>query len=410
MTSRERVLKAVNHQEPDRVPIDLGGTAMTGIMAQALHPLRKELGLEERQVKVIEVFQMLGEVEADVVDALGVDVLPVEPLVQLFELPRERWKPWTLFDGTPVLAPGDFDVEINERGDWLLHSGGRPDAPVVARMPRDGYYFDDPGLIDMHPGFTPPPIEELRKAEPPLPDEEIAFMAECARQLRRTTDKALILDVWRHAGLGRVGSIPDFLILLATDQDYVKRLFEFHTELTLINYERLWKAIGDDADMIFIDGKDYGAQRNEMFSPKWFEKLFLPWYKIIYDWVHEHTTWKTWQHSCGSIPNIIPMLVESGLDVLNPVQTSAAGMEPADLKQKFGDRLTFWGGGVDTQHTLPFGTPEEVAAEVEERIRIFAPGGGFVFNPVHNIQANTPPRNIITAYETARNAGVYSPS
>ena len=144
-------------------------------------------------------------------------------------------------------------------------------------------------------------------------------------------------------------------------------------------------------------------------SPDWFEDLFLPCYQVLNDWVHEHTTWKTWQHSCGSIPHVIPMLVESGLDVLNPVQCSAAGMDPAWLKESFGDRLAFWGGGVDTQKTLAFGTPEDVAAEVEERIRIFAPGGGFVFNPIHNIQAGTPPENIIAAYEAARNADVYAP-
>jgi len=400
-------MKALNFQEPDRVPLDLGGTIMSGIMAQALHGLRKELGLEERPPKVYEVYQMLGEVEADVVEALGVDVLPVEPLVQFFGLRRERYKTWRLFDGTPVLVPGDFEVEIDGRGDFLLRDGGRTEGPVAGRMPAEGYYFDMMDQLAFDPAFTPPPIDELRKSVRPISDEELEFLASRAARLRRETDKALLLGCWRASGLGRVGSIPDFLALLATDRDYVRRLFELRTETALVNLERLWQAVGEEVDIVGIDGADYGSQRGELFSPRWFENLFLPFYKIQNDWVHKNTTWKTWLHSCGSIANILPMLVESGLDMLNPVQCSAEGMDPAWLKENFGGRLAFWGGGVDTQRTLPFGTPEEVAAEVEERIRIFAPGGGYVFNPVHNIQANTPPRNIAVAYETARRAGTY---
>ncbi len=407
MTSRERVMKALNFEEPDRVPLDLGGTIMTGIMAHALHGLREELGLEKHPLKVYEVFQMLGEVEADVVEALGVDVLPVEPLIQFFGLKRERYKPWRLFDGTPVLVPGDFEVEVDERGDFLLREGGRPEEPVAGRMPKEGYYFDILEWMSFDPSFTPPPIEELRKTTKPIADEDLEFLASRAARLRRETDKALLLGCWGSCGLRRVGSIPEFLVVLATDRDYVRRLFELRTETALLNLERLWRTLGDDIDILGLEGADYGSQRSELFSPKWFEDLFVPFYKVQNDWVHRNTTWKTWQHSCGSIANILPMLVETGVDVINPVQCSAAGMGPSWLKEKFGKRLVFWGGGVDTQHTLPFGTPEEVAAEVEERIRIFAPGGGYVFNPVHNVQANTPPRNVVMAYEMARRVGVY---
>jgi uroporphyrinogen-III decarboxylase len=402
MTSRQRVLKALNFEQPDRVPLDLGGTIMSGIMAQALHELRRELGLEERPPKVYEVFQMLGEVEADVVEALGIDVLPVEPLVQNFELKRERYKPWRLFDGTPVLVPGAFEVETAANGDLLLHKGGRAEAPVEGRMPKDGYYFDVLSRTQMDPRFTPPPIDELRRSTDPIPDGDLEFLAARAARLRRETDKALLLGCWGRFGLSWVGSIPDFLVLMGTDPDYVRRLFEFRTEMALANLERLWKALGDDVDIVGLDGADFGAQRCEQFNPAWFEQLFVPFYTIQNRWVHENTTWKTWQHSCGSIANILPMLVETGLDILNPVQCSAEGMDAAWLKRTFGGRITFWGGGVDTQRTLPFGTPQEVEAEVAERIRIFAPGGGYVFNPVHNVQANTPARNIVTAYETAR--------
>ncbi|GAH88668.1 unnamed protein product, partial [marine sediment metagenome] len=142
-------------------------------------------------------------------------------------------------------------------------------------------------------------------------------------------------------------------------------------------------------------------------SPELFEELYVPFFKEQNRWIHTHTSWKTWQHTCGSVPHIIPMLIETGLDVLNPVQTSAAGMDPRRLKSEFGDRITFWGGGVDTQKTLPFGAREEVIKEVTERVKIFGPGGGFLFNPIHNIQQATPPENIVAAFDTARQAGVY---
>ena len=406
MTSQERVLLALDHREPDRVPLDIGGTIMSGIMAQALDRLRKHLGLEDRAVRVHEVFQMLGEVELDAVDRLGIDVLPVEPLVQFFGLRREGYKPWSLADGTKVLVPGQFEVETDERGDYLIRHGGDSAAPVEGRMPRDGYYFDMASMIDMHSDFVPPTMDEVR-AKMLRNDAEIEFMRARAERLRKETDKALLLGAWGSLGLGGVGSIPDFLCLLATDRAYVQELFAVRTETAIENLERMWRHLGDSVDIVGVDGTDYGSQRAEMFSPDWFRELYVEPFRKQLAWIHEHTTWKTWLHSCGSIPEILPMLIEAGLDIINPVQCTAAGMDPQWLKDQFGDKVTFWGGGVDTQHTLPFGTADEVAAEVAERVRIFAPGGGFVFNTIHNIQHGTPPANIVAAYETARDVGTY---
>ena len=406
MTSRQRVLKAMNHEEPDRVPIDLGGTIMSGIMAHALDRLRAHLGLERRPVTVYEVFQMLGEVEADVVDRLGVDVLPVEPPVFFFGLRRERYKPWTLFDGTGVRVPGQFDVAIGDDGSWLLHEEGDPAQPVVARMPKDGFYFDTASLTDTHFDYAPPPLDEARK-ENHLSTEDLEWLQQRAEHLRKETDKALLLGCWSHVGISGVGSIPDFLMLLATDRAYVKDLFAIRTETAIANLEKLRAHLGDCIDIIGISGDDYGTQKAECFSPDWFAELYVPFFKEQNDWVHTHTSWKTWLHSCGSIARILPHLVETGVDILNPVQCSAAGMDPAWLKATFGDKLTFWGGGVDTQKTLPFGSAEDVRREVAERVSIFAPGGGFVFNPIHNIQHGTPPENIVAAYDTARTAGTY---
>jgi hypothetical protein len=406
MTSRERVLKAINHQEPDRVPIDLGSSIMSGIMAQALDRLRKHLGLEDRPVKVYELFQMLGEVEMDVVERLEIDVLPVEPPIQFFGLRRENYKPWRLFDGTEVLVPGQFEVEEDSNGDYLLHDQGDKTRPVEARMPNDGYYFDKVGLSDIHPDFVPPPLTEIKKLNH-LATQDLEFLQAKAERLRATTDKALLLGCWGRTGLGSVGSIPDFLCLLATDQAYVKDLFAIQTETAIRNMENLKRVLGGNIDIIGLDGGDYGSQRGELFSPDWFEDLFVPYYRELNDWVHTNTSWKTWKHTCGSVAKIMPMLVEAGLDVINPVQCSAAGMDPRWLKDTFGERITFWGGSVDTQKTLPFGTPGDVIAEVTERIAIFAPGGGYVFNPVHNVQHGTPPENLLAAYETARKVGGY---
>ncbi len=408
MTSRERVLKALNHEEPDRVPLDLGGSFVASIAATSLHHLRRRLGLEDRPVKVCDAYQMLGEVEMDVVERLSLDCLPVEPPSLTLGLVREGWKPWTLMDGTEVLVPGKFGVEVTPEGDWLFHPDGDASKPAVARMPKGGYYFDTIGYGDLHPDWQPPNLEDLRAraARSFISDEHLAYLQDRAAEGRKT-DKALVLGAWPYLGLWYVGSLTDFWCLLASHPGYVKGLFELSTEVAMGNLERLWDALGDSVDVIAVTGLDFGTQRSEWFAPRVFREVYLPYLREQLTWIREHTSWKSFEHSCGSIPNLLGDLVDAGLGALNPVQTSAAGMDPRWLKEQFGGRLTFWGGGVETQSTLPFGTPEDVASEVAERIRIFAPGGGFVFCPVHNIQPNTPPENIIAAYETAREVGRY---
>jgi uroporphyrinogen-III decarboxylase len=216
-----------------------------------------------------------------------------------------------------------------------------------------------------------------------------------------------MLGAWDATGLGWVGSIPDFLMLLVTETRLVEELFAARTEAALENLGKLAAHLGDSIDIIGLEATDYGSQNSELVSPDIFREVCVPFFREQNSWVHGHTGWKTWYHSCGSITHILPMLIGSGVDIINPVQTSAAGMDPPRLKALFGDRVTFWGGGVDTQRTLPFGSPAEVSAQVRERIRTLAPGGRFVFNPIHNIQQGTPPENIVAAYDTARTAGVY---
>jgi uroporphyrinogen-III decarboxylase len=192
-----------------------------------------------------------------------------------------------------------------------------------------------------------------------------------------------------------------------TRRDYVYRVFERQCEIALENLARIHEAVGERVAVVYVSGTDFGMQTGPFISPQAYRDLYQPFHKEINGWIHRHTTWKTFMHTCGAITELLPDFIEAGFDISNPVQTSAAGMDPAELKARFGDQVVFWGGGVDTQRTLPFGTPEEVRREVHERMRIFGPGGGFVFNTIHNVQAQVPVENLLALYEAVRDYRAY---
>ena len=199
-----------------------------------------------------------------------------------------------------------------------------------------------------------------------------------------------------------IRDIAEWYMSTASRRDYVWKIFEKQCELGLANLERLHAAIGERVAAVFITGTDFGTQTGPFISPKAYRQLYQPFHKEVNNWLHQHTTWKSFIHSCGSVAGLIPDFIDSGFDVLNPVQTSATGMEASGLKERFGARLSFWGGGIDTQQTLPFGTPEQIRAQVQERMQIFGQGGGFIFNPIHNVQARTPVENLVALYEAVR--------
>lgn len=411
MNSRERVLTAINHQEPDRVPIDIGGSIVSGIMAGALTRFREHIGLST-PVKVYDCFQMLGEVTSDLVNQYDFDVLPVEPAAIFFDfLPSENHKPWTLFDGTEVLMPGNFAVEVSPEGHWLLHEDGDINKEVVGRMPKDGFYFDSMKVTGWDLDYQPPDVDSLKNSNwRRLTDEALSYLQEKAQALRASApDKALFMTNWGEGGLGppSVGSVAEWLVILVSDPVYVREVMDLATEIALENLTLYWEAIGDTIDVIHLDGHDFGSQNREMFSPRIFEEFYVPCYKAQCDWIHKHTPWKTAKHCCGSIPKLIEPMIEAGIDILNPVQTSAAGMDPQWLKDTFGNQITFWGGGVDTQRILPFGTPEEVYDHVADRVSIFGLGGGFIWAAIHNIQYNVPPENIVAAIQAVQEHGRY---
>ena len=422
MTSRERVRLALAHKEPDRVPLDLGASATTGMHASSVYLLRQALHLDPpgTPVKVIEPYQMLGEVAPDLMAAMGVDVAGIWGLTGLFGFKNEGWKPWTLFDGTPVLVPESFNTEPEADGSILMYPQGDRSAPPSGRMPEGGFYFD--AIIRQEPiDEAKLNVEDNLEEFGPVSDEALAHFRQQAEHLYNETDKAILAN-FGGTSFGDIALVPapwlkhpkgirdveEWYISTVTRRDYIYKVFERQCEIGIANLEKIHQVVGERVDAVFVTGTDFGAQHGTFISTKTYRDLYKPFHKAVNDWVHSHTTWKTFIHSCGSVRALLPEFIEAGFDIENPVQVSAAGMEPRELKREFGDRLTFWGGGVDTQRTLPFGTPEEVRQEVRERIAIFAPGGGFVFNTIHNVQARVPVENLLALYEAVREYGAFS--
>jgi hypothetical protein len=421
LSSRERVTIALNHREPDRIPFDLGGSSVTSMHVSIVYRLRQALGLDPpgTPVKVIRPYLMLGEIKLDLVDALGIDVMPLTGMGNLFGLKPDGWKPWTTFDGTPVLVPEGFNTDPEPNGDILMYPEGDRSAPPSGRMPAGGWYFDAiirQPMIDDDNLNVKDNLEEFG----PIADEELTHLKQESERLYSETDKA-ILAKFPGTAFGDIAAVPapwlknpkgirdveEWYVSTATRRDYVYRVFERQCEIALTNLDRIYQVVGDRVTAIYLTGTDFGMQTGPFVSPTTYRELYQPFHKRINDWVHENTSWRTLIHSCGSVMPLIKDFVDAGFDILNPVQCSAANMDPGELKRRFGDRVTFWGGGVDTQRTLPFGTPDEVRRQVKERIRIFGPGGGYVYNAVHNIQPKTPIENVVAMIETLQEYGAY---
>ncbi|MCC6443645.1 MAG: methyltransferase [Armatimonadetes bacterium] len=420
MTSRERVEIALSHREPDRVPLDLGASAVTGMHASMVYRLRQALGLDDSgvPVKVTEPYQMLGEIAPDLMDALGVDVAGLGSPRTLFGFRNEGWKEWRLNDGTPALVPKGFNTDPEPDGSLLMYPEGDRSALPSGVMPPGGFYFDS--IVRQ------PPLDEDR-LDPednleefgPVSDSDLDYFAREAMRLEASGravlanfggtgfgDIALVPAPWLKRPRG-IRDIEEWYISTAVRRDYVMKVFERQCEIALGNLKKIYRAVGERICAVFLTGTDFGTQRGPFISRPSYRELFKPFHRSLNDWVHRNTGWKTFIHSCGSVADLIEDFIDAGFDILNPVQVSAAGMEAQGLKKRFGERLTFWGGSVDTQRTLPFGAAEEVRAEVRERIRAFGKGGGYIFNPIHNVQARTPVENLLTVYETLKECGRY---
>jgi uroporphyrinogen-III decarboxylase len=413
LQSRERVLATLDHREPDAVPIDFGGTPVTGIHVSCVAALRNHYGLEPSLVKVHEPYQMLGLVEDDLKRAMGVDIEGIPGRETLFGFRNDDWKTWKMPDGLEVLVSIDFNTTSDTNGDTLIHPKGDLSAPPSGRMPAGGYFFDTlirQGEIDEDRLDPSDNLEEFS----PISDRDLAELAEDVEAAQESG--RAVITVLGGMAFGDIALVPapnlvrpkgirdiaEWYMSLAARPDYIHAVFSRQCEIALGNLARIHAQIGDSLDVVMLCGTDFGTQTGSFCSVATFRDLWLPYYKRINDWIHEHTAWKTFKHSCGSVERFIPSFIECGFDILNPVQCSAADMEPEQLKAKYGDDIVFWGGGVDTQKTLPFGTPEQVRRQVLERLEIFSRAGGFVFNTIHNIQARTPVENIVAMLDAVR--------
>jgi hypothetical protein len=391
------------------------------MQVSSVYLLRQTLRLDPpgTPVKVTEPYQMLGEIKPDLMEALGVDVVPLPGPKTMFGFRNEGWKPWTLFDGTPVLVPEAFNTDPEPDGSILMYPEGDRSVPPSARMPKEGFYFDSlkrQAPIDDSKLDPEDNLEEFG----PISDADLAYFAREAKRLYDGTDKAILANFGGMA-FGDIALVPapwlkhpkgirdveEWYVSTISRRDYIYKVFERQCEIGLANLEKIFKVVGNRVAAVFVTGTDFGAQHGSFISPKAYRDLYQPFHKAVNDWIHKNTTWKSFIHSCGSVWNLYSDFIAAGFDIHNPVQCSAANMDPRRLKQTYGDRITFWGGGVDTQRTLPFGTPDEVRAEVHERIRIFGAGGGFVFNTTHNVQARIPRENLLALYEAVRDYGRY---
>jgi hypothetical protein len=409
MTSREKVRRALAHQDGP-VPVDFGSTGLTSFHVSCVAALREHYHLPRHPVKVVEPFQMLGEVEDDLARVLGSDCIAANGRTTMFGFPNEGWHEWRTPWGQVVLVPTGFRTRETAGGDVYLFPQGDTSAPASGHMPAEGCFFD---AIVRQPPFTEEQLDPADNCEEfkLLGADDVEHWEREFARIRG--DKRAVVSGVGGMAFGDIALVPavflkhpkgirdisEWYISLVERRDYIHHIFDYQCEIALRNLATFAALAGNAIDVLIVCGTDFGTQSSQFCSPATFDELFAPYYRRVNDWVHRHTKWKTFKHSCGAVRPLIDRFIDVGFDILNPVQCSAKDMDPGRLKADFGDRIVFWGGGVDTQRTLPFGTPAEVRAQVTERLQAFSPGGGFVFNTIHNVQARTPVANIVAMVE-----------
>ena len=403
MTSRERVLTALNHREPDRVPIDCSGHRSSGIAAMLYPKLRQYLGLPVRPLRVYDPIQQLAILDDDIMDRFGIDTIE---LGRGFALRDEDWADWILPDGTPCEMPA-WALPERENRRWVLKSkSGR----VIAQMPDGAIYFEQ----TYYPFFEKDDLDDIAGAQgeamwaaiasPPGPlvdgprgDE---LFSEGAKRLRAQTDRAILgLFGGNLLEMGQFLYRNDgFLLLLAEDPDRAHAFLDKVVERHLKNLEHFLTLVGSSIDVI-VFGDDLGMQSGPQISPAMYREFFKPRHAMMWGRVKQLSNAKVMLHCCGGVRELLPDLIDAGLDAINPVQVSCSGMDVVSLKRDFGRDMVFWGGGCDTQRILPQGLPEDVDAHVRHQVAILKRGGGFVFQQVHNVLADVPPENVVAMFD-----------
>jgi len=398
LTSRERVRLILNHQEADRPAIDLGSTEVTGTSAWTYRALKQALGLPPGRVRVYNLIEMLAEVEAPVLDALGVDFVMLPPTPLRFGLNYGEWKSLTFWDGQTFDVPQGFCPATREDG--ALLTPWQPGGPPDWCMPKGGRFFDHIPSGRWDPlDIEAPPRENWRFANT-IRDETLRAQQEMARALYESCERAIVAMPQVYTPDGYGGFIW-FAVQMRNDPAWCRDYLMQAAEAAARCFEQYLQAVGPYIDVLIVNVADYGMQEREWFDPELFREFFVPAWRLCTDVVHRFPHVKTFDHCCGSIPRLIPYLIEAGVDGLNPVQWSARNMDLRELKARYGKELVFWGGAVNTQQTLPFGTSDQVAQEVREVLDIMCPGGGYVVNPIHNILPEVSIENILALYQTA---------
>jgi hypothetical protein len=412
-TSRQNFLQTINHRQPDRVVVDFGSTGVTGIHVLIVEKLREYYGLEKKPVKVVEPYQMLGEIDSDLIRAMDIDVIGLFSARNMFGVLNDGWKVHKTLWGQEVLFPGEFNYTYTENGDILMYPEGDTSVPPSGMMPRSGYFFD---AIDRQKPVDDATlkVEDNLEEFGHITEQELQYWKDQAGSLEHNT-KAVVASLGGTA-LGDIALVPainlknpkgirgveEWYISTLIREDFVKKVFDRQTDIAIENLKLLYRVIGDRIDVVFTCGTDFGTQNSTFCSPETFDRVWQPYYKKVNDWIHLNTKWKTFKHSCGAVEPLMSHFIESGFDIINPVQINASGMDPRKLKEKYGDKLVFWGGGVDTQGAFAFGTPAQVKDQVKSQCDILNQNGGFVFNTVHNIQANVPFQNVIAMLEVLK--------
>jgi len=368
--------------------------------------LRDYYGLEKRPIHVYDPMMMLGQIDMDLLQAIGADVLKYPIYYDIFGLKHDELKEWKTPWGQTILMSAEYNYTTDAKGNICIHPKGDVFVPPSGIMSARGYYFD--------PLYRQQPIDEDNLNVEDNLEEFSAFDIDTINFLKskraevENTGLACCGSA-RGTSLGDIALVPatmlknpkgirgmeEWYISTVARPDYIREIFERQTEIAIKNLKTYWETVGDSIAVLYLCGTDFGTQSSLFCSVDTFKNLYMPSYIKLNDWIHKNTTWKTFKHTCGAIEPLIGLFVECGFDALNPLQWTASGMDRKLIKSKYGDRIILWGGGVDTQNTLPFGKPEDVRKEVLECLEIFARDGGYVFNPVHNIQVNVPVENVV---------------
>ena len=396
MTPRERILAALDRKEPDRLPIDFGGTDCSSIHVLAYDKLRRAVGIEPRTIRLGCMMQQIAEVDPELLDCLGSDAQG------LYFHPRE-WRRWESGYGFPVEVAGGWQPEMLADGASVVRNAA---GEVLSRRTPGGYYFDPAGFV--FAGIED--AGEIARHEslfarwdwPAVLDESLDAYAKRAQAAYQGTDRAVVA-LWQNHYL-QAGQVmrgyEQFMIDLLTDETMVRGLLDRLHAAYMERTRAFLNALGQWVDVVFLTD-DLGTQQGPLIGPEYYRQLIKPYWTEQIALIKSRGK-KVIMHSCGAVSDFIPDMIEMGVDALNPVQITAQGMSPERLKREFGKDIAFWGGGVNTQGVLDVGTPQQVRDHVKRTLDIFAQGGGYVFTQVHNIQANVPPENILAAYETAR--------